>query len=152
MTGRFDCRTSALNLIVQILDFGVIGARSLVPFGHCWSLTTSSGMTNTSTNHYHSSRLIGRIHRRVHTFFSNARRPTEGTRTSAKPLPPAFLRWRTKPPQSGKGRASLGPTAKVRSWKFRVGPSQSTQGLAASRGPGFHVRASKDSWLLWISY
>jgi len=36
-------------------------------------------MTNTSTNHYHSSRLIGRVHQLIHTFFSNARWIAEGT-------------------------------------------------------------------------
>jgi hypothetical protein len=36
-------------------------------------------MTTTSTNHYHSSRPIGKIHQPVHAFFSNARRLTEGT-------------------------------------------------------------------------
>src|SRR5262249_43271827 len=35
--------------------------------------------------HYHSLRLIGRIHRPMHTFFSNARRPTEGTRSFGSP-------------------------------------------------------------------
>src|SRR5262249_44444609 len=47
------------NLLDQILDFGGIGARRLVLFGHGRSLTSLSGMTNTSTNHYHSLRLIG---------------------------------------------------------------------------------------------
>src|SRR5215510_1528690 len=36
-------------------------------------------MTNTSTNHYHSTRLVGRVYQPFHTFFSNARRPAEGT-------------------------------------------------------------------------
>src|SRR5262245_45621698 len=57
-----------------------VGSR-LVPFGHGWSLSFSSGMTNTSTNHYHSSRLIGRVHQPIHTFFSNARWLAEGTHT-----------------------------------------------------------------------
>src|SRR5215475_9169501 len=51
---------------------------------HCFlpSATFSSGITVGSANHYHSSRLIGRIHQPIHTFFSNARRPTKGTRKS----------------------------------------------------------------------
>ena len=56
---RLHIRSS--NLLDQILDFGGIGARSLVLFGHCWSLTSSSEMTNASANHCHISRLIGKI-------------------------------------------------------------------------------------------
>jgi len=40
-------------------------------------------MTNTSTNHYHSSRLIGRVHQLIHAFFSNARWIAEGTQMKA---------------------------------------------------------------------
>jgi hypothetical protein len=37
------------------------------------------GITTTATEHYHSSRLIGKILQPMHTFFSNARWLTEGT-------------------------------------------------------------------------
>ena len=38
-------------------------------------------MTNTSTNHYHNSRLIGRVYQPIHPFFSNARRGAKGTQS-----------------------------------------------------------------------
>jgi hypothetical protein len=53
---------------------------SILPKGH--KLRASVGMTNTSTNHYHSSRLIGRVHQSIHAFFSNARWLTKGTRST----------------------------------------------------------------------
>jgi hypothetical protein len=40
---RVQIRSS--NLLDQILDFGGIGSWGLVPFGHGWSLTFSSGMS-----------------------------------------------------------------------------------------------------------
>src|SRR5262245_42403410 len=43
-------------------------------------------MTNTSTNHYHSSRLIGRVHQPIHTFFSKAHWLAEGTRANGGTL------------------------------------------------------------------
>src|SRR5262245_31151987 len=49
------------RLLDQTFNFGRIGSMSLVPLGHCWSLTSSPEMTNTSANHYHNLRLIGRI-------------------------------------------------------------------------------------------
>ena len=40
-------------------------------------------MTNTSANHYHRSRLIGRGQGSIHIFVSNARRLTKGTQLIA---------------------------------------------------------------------
>jgi len=39
-----------------------------------------------SANHYHNSRLIGRGHRPMQTFFSNARRPPEGAHITSAQL------------------------------------------------------------------
>jgi hypothetical protein len=74
--GHFKLSKSLLD---QILDFGGIGLRSLLLFGHCQSLTLLFGIAASSANHYHSSRFIGRIHQPMHTFFLNARPLAEGT-------------------------------------------------------------------------
>jgi hypothetical protein len=88
------------NLLDQILDFGGIGARSLVLFGHGRSLTSSSGMTNTSTNHYHSLRLIGRIHRPMRTFSrTHAGQPKEHSDTEWALVAPCLTLMTEDAPQ-----------------------------------------------------
>jgi hypothetical protein len=57
-----------LVLLDQLLDFGGIGSKSLVHLGHCWSLTSSPGMTNTSANHYHTCDWSGRFFSHAHFF------------------------------------------------------------------------------------
>jgi hypothetical protein len=78
------------NLLDQILGFGGIGSRILVLFGHCWLLTSSSGMTNTSANHYRRSRLIGRI---LHPceLFSQMRQLTKGHAQTLFPITDAKI-------------------------------------------------------------
>src|SRR5262245_3790415 len=77
------------------------GACATFPTASFKSLTSLPGMTNTSTNHYHNSRLIGRVYQHVHTFFSNARRLTEHN----TPCHDSFIKrvrpWRHLPASCG---------------------------------------------------